>query len=74
MIRVFPHSVSILMPICNESEVVESVVEEWDREVFRYLPAGSELLFDDGASTDGTLEKLDTLREKHPYIRVLRSK
>ena len=74
MTRTFAHPVSILMPICNEVAVVRQVVEEWANEVFQYLPSGSEMLFDDGASTDGTLETLDTLREKYPFIRVLRSR
>jgi glycosyltransferase involved in cell wall biosynthesis len=74
MDRSFPHPISILMPICNEQAVVVSLVEEWDQEVIQYLPSGSELVFDDGASTDGTLNTLDELQKKYPYIRVLRSK
>ena len=37
--------VSILMPVSNEADVIEEVVEEWVREVISHLPAGSELLF-----------------------------
>src|ERR1700683_1664765 len=74
MDRSFPHPISILMPICNEVDVLDSLIDEWHRDVMQYLPSGSEMLFDDGASTDGTLEKLDKFQQTHPYIRVLRSK
>ncbi len=63
--------VSILMPVCNEAEVIESVVEEWVREVFGFLPQGSEMIFDDGASTDDTREILERLCQKYPFITVL---
>ena len=62
--------VSILMPVCNESEVIEEVVEEWVRDVFAHLPEGSEFLFDEAASTDGTREILARLAEKYPFIHV----
>src|SRR3954471_12716653 len=54
--------VSVLMPVCNEVAVIESVVREWEADVFRHLPAGSELVFDDGDSRDGTLETLARLQ------------
>jgi glycosyltransferase involved in cell wall biosynthesis len=66
--------VSVLMPVCNEVDVIESVVREWGGDVFRHLPAGSELVFDDGESRDGTLETLEGLRGESPYIRILYSK
>lgn len=62
--------VSILMPICNEAAVIEGVLAEWDREVFSRLPAGSELLLDDAASSDGTREILERLRKVYPYLGV----
>ncbi len=74
MNRILTQPVSVLMPVCNEVTVVEQVVEEWHASVFRSLPSGSELIFDDGESTDGTLEKLERLREKYRYIRILYSK
>jgi glycosyltransferase involved in cell wall biosynthesis len=61
------------MPVCNEVSVIEAVVREWEAEVFRYLPAGSELLFDDGDSRDGTLAKLESLQSELPIIRILYS-
>jgi dolichol-phosphate mannosyltransferase len=62
--------VSILMPVCNEADVIEEVIEEWVSEVIQYLPTGSELVFDEAASTDGTREILTRLMQKYPFIRV----
>ena len=66
------HPVSVLMPIFNEREVVEIVVEEWAREVFAFLPDGSEMLFDD-ASDDGTSEILEQLKLRYPFIKINRA-
>ncbi|MDO8478764.1 MAG: glycosyltransferase [Candidatus Rokubacteria bacterium] len=68
--RTVPGPVSILMPVCNEADIIEDVIEEWVQDVFRYLPEGSEFLFDDGASTDGTREILGRMSEKYPFIQV----
>ena len=65
--------VSVLMPICNEAAVLPSVIQEWHSEVFRHLPMGSEWIFDDGASSDGTLAILEQAQREHPYIRILYS-
>jgi len=65
--------VSVLMPVCNEVAVIERVVREWEAEVFRYLPAGSELVFDDGDSRDGTLARLEALQRELPFLRILYS-
>jgi dolichol-phosphate mannosyltransferase len=62
--------VSILMPVCNEADIIEEVIEEWVRDVFSDLPAGSEFLFDEAASTDGTREILARMCAKYPFIRV----
>ena len=69
--RTISQPVSVVMPVSNEVDVIENVVEEWVREVFQYLPAGSEFLFDEAASVDGTREVLSRMREKYPYIRVM---
>lgn len=66
-------AVSVLMPVCNERDVIDTVIEEWVRDVFAYLPEGSELVFDD-CSTDGTTDAIERWRERHPYIRINRSK
>ncbi len=62
--------VSILMPVCNEADVIESVVEEWATDVIQHLPGGSEMVFDEAGSTDGTKEILARLSAKYPFIRV----
>ena len=61
--------VSILMPVCNESDIIEQVVEEWHHEVIRFLPQGSELVFDD-ASDDQTPKILKRLQQRYTYIQV----
>lgn len=66
--------VSVLMPVCNEVAVIEAVVREWEAEVFRRLPNGSELVFDDGESRDGTLARLEALRRELPFVRILYSR
>jgi glycosyltransferase involved in cell wall biosynthesis len=63
--------VSILMPVCNEATVIEGVIEEWVRDVIEHLPEGSEFIFDEAASTDGTREILARMCDKYPFIRVM---
>jgi len=65
-----PLPLSLLMPVCNEADIIEEVIEEWVRDVFNFLPKGSEFLFDEAASTDGTREILKRLCEKYPFIKV----
>lgn len=60
-----------MMPVCNEMDVIESVIDEWAEDVVRYLPEGSELVFDEAGSTDGTREILARMCEKYPFIRVI---
>lgn len=62
--------VSILMPVCNEAEVIESVIEEWYEEVIQYLPAGTEMIIDEADSTDGTREILNSLCKKYSFLHV----
>jgi dolichol-phosphate mannosyltransferase len=68
--RQIDQPVSVLMPICNEASVIEGVLAEWHREVFCYMPPGSELLLDEAASTDGTREILERLKRTYPYLGV----
>ena len=58
------------MPVCNEADVIEDVIDEWVCDVFQYLPEGSEFLIDEAASKDGTREILQRLCEKHPFMKV----
>ena len=66
--------VSVLMPVCNEADVIGSVIDEWLKDVFQYLPEGSEFIFDDGASTDGTLDIINNYSKKYNYIKVYKEK
>jgi glycosyltransferase involved in cell wall biosynthesis len=63
--------VSILMPVCNEADVIETVIEEWVRDVFQYLPKESEFIFDEAGSDDGTKEILQRICGKYDFIRVI---
>ena len=56
--------VSILMPVCNEASVIESVLDEWINNVFQYLPEGSEYILEDGESDDGTKDILERFAVK----------
>lgn len=58
------------MPVHNEADIIEEVVEEWVKDVFQYLPKGSEFVFDEALSTDGTRDILARLCKKYPFIRV----
>jgi glycosyltransferase involved in cell wall biosynthesis len=62
--------ISILMPVCQEAEGIESVVAELAEVVFRYLPEGSEFLIEEGGSTDGTKEILRELEQRWPFLKV----
>jgi glycosyltransferase involved in cell wall biosynthesis len=61
--------VSILMPVCNEADIIEEVLQEWIEDVLQKLPEGSELVLDD-ASNDGTEKIIADLAEKYPFVRV----
>lgn len=58
------------MPVSNEADIIEEVLEEWIDVVFRHLPAGSEIILEEAGSRDGTKEILAELSRKHPFIRV----
>jgi len=61
--------VSILMPVCNEADVIEGVIDEWRREVIDYLPQGSVMIVED-CSNDGTEKILATLASKYSFLKV----
>lgn len=65
-----PEPVSVLMPVCNEVEGLESVLAELIEVVYRYLPQGSEILIEEGGSTDGTRELLEELTVRWPFLNV----
>lgn len=65
--------ISILMPVYNEADIIEDVIEEWVKEVLLKLPTGSELILDD-SSTDETTNILKKLSHKYPFIKLNLSK
>ena len=70
--RALQEPVSVLMPVCDEADVIETVIDEWASEVFDHLPEGSELVFDD-CSTDGTTELIEQIAGRHEFVRLQRS-
>lgn len=61
---------SVVVPVHNEEDNVEPLIGEIDRAL---IDAGDyEMIFVDDGSTDGTLARLDALRECYPRLRVLR--
>ncbi len=62
-------AVSILMPVCNEADLIADTVQEWAVQVIHSLPPGSELIFDD-ASSDQTFEILIQLQKQYPFIKI----
>jgi len=63
--------VSILMPVCNEVDVIEYVIQEWVDDVLQFLPEGSEFVLEDANSADGTLDVIRKWAAKYPYIRLI---
>jgi glycosyltransferase involved in cell wall biosynthesis len=63
-------SVAICMPVLNEIEVIEFVVNEW-LEVVSKLPPGSHIYIEDGGSTDGTKDVLQAIqKEQGNLVRI----
>ena len=61
-------TVSILIPVYNEKDVIGKLIMEWQNEVLHFLPKNSSLVIDDGASTDGTSEIIKELTQLYPNI------
>lgn len=61
--------VSVLMPVCNEVDIIADVLDEWIDEVLRHLPDASELVLED-SSHDGTSEILHEYARRYDFIRV----
>jgi hypothetical protein len=62
--------VSILLPVCDEVEGIESVLAELVEVVFRHLPEGSEFLIEESGSKDGTKELLQELQTHWPFLDI----
>jgi hypothetical protein len=67
----FPEPVSILLPVCDEVEGIESVLAELVEVVFRRLPEGSEFLIEESGSRDGTKLLLEELQRRWPFLDVV---
>jgi dolichol-phosphate mannosyltransferase len=66
----FAEPVSILLPVCDEVEGIESVLAELIEVVYRHLPEGSEFLIEEGGSRDGTKELLAELGQRWPFLDI----
>lgn len=62
--------VSILLPVCDEVEGIESVLAELVEVVYRHLPDGSEFLIEESGSKDGTRELLQELQIRWPFLNI----
>jgi hypothetical protein len=67
----FDQPVSVLLPVCDEVEGIESVLAELVEVVFRHLPEGSEFLIEESGSQDGTREVLMELQERWPFLNIV---
>jgi glycosyltransferase involved in cell wall biosynthesis len=63
--------VSILLPVCDEVEGIESVLAELVEVVYRHLPEGSEFLIEESGSKDGTKQLLEQLTERWPFLQIV---
>ena len=61
--------VSILLPVCDEEDVIEDVINEWNQKVLLKLPLGSEFVIED-ASIDATPKILAKLKKKGVNINL----
>ncbi len=64
-------TLSVLIPAYNEAATVEELVERTAR-AFRQLKVSGELIFVDDGSTDGTGQKVETLQQHYPWVRLIR--
>jgi glycosyltransferase involved in cell wall biosynthesis len=69
--RQLDEPVSIVMPVYNEFEALETVLAEFAEVLFRYLPEGSEFLIEEGGSDDGTRELLKEFQQRWPFLDVV---
>ena len=64
-------SVSIVCPLFNEEQSIEPFMQRL-KPVLEGLARTCELIFVDDGCTDGTVKRLIALKEKEPYIRIVR--
>lgn len=70
-VRSFAEPVSLLLPVCDEVEGIESVLAELVEVVYRHLPEGSEFLIEEGGSRDGTKQLLRDLAKRWPFLDIV---
>jgi cellulose synthase/poly-beta-1,6-N-acetylglucosamine synthase-like glycosyltransferase len=68
--RAFTPFVSVVIPTFNEMKMIEKRVRNFDQ--LEYPASHLEVIFVDGASTDGTPQVIDRLSTDRPFIRLLR--
>jgi glycosyltransferase involved in cell wall biosynthesis len=65
-----PASVSVVLPVFNERDVIDDVVRKTSQALARHAGGGELIAVDDG-STDGSGELLDRLAATLPRLRVI---
>lgn len=63
-----PHSLSIVMPVYNEEEVIAEVVAEFAAVLEKFQQP--EFIIINDCSTDRTAAVLESLQSKYPYVRL----
>jgi len=66
-----PHSLSIVMPVFNEQEVIATVVAEFAGVLEKFRD--HEFIIVNDCSTDQTLPILESLQSQYPYMRLASS-
>src|SRR5262245_39638134 len=62
-------SLSVVMPVYNEGEIIATVVRDYGRILQSFQ--NPELIIVNDQSTDNTLSILNSLTNEHPYLRII---
>ncbi len=65
----YPYSLSIVMPVFNEAEVIASVVDDFAAVAEKF--ERSEFIIVNDKSTDATLSILEKLKTRYPFLRII---
>ena len=63
-------SISVVIPLLNESENIDELYESLNKVIKSY--PNREVLFIDDGSTDNTFEILKEIHEKDPLVKIIR--